>query len=440
MSCEDGYVLPKLNPRLKLLQPYPFEKLQRLFEGVEPNPRLKPINLAIGEPKHPVPQFIRDAMSSGLDGLANYPSIIGRESLRQSIADWLKRRYCIAQINPETQVIPTLGSREALFSLAQAMLDESKDDGLVLCPNPFYQIYEGAALLAGLRPYFINSVPGNQFHLNWAGVPNEVWRRVQMVFTCSPGNPSGAVMALDAWRELFALSDKYGFIIAADECYSDIYFDESNPPLGALEAAHKLGRNGFPRLVVLASLSKRSNVPGMRSGFAVGDASIIEQFTRYRTYHGSAMNGTIQSASEAAWKEDSHIQENRLLYAEKFDAFYDIVNPVLPLVKPAAAFYYWVATPIDDKDFAVHLLRDANITVLPGSFLGRDAHGINPGKKFIRIALVSSATESVESAQRIRKFVECSLPHLKPHRNGVGVETGPGFARQRKNHFESLRL
>jgi len=272
-----------MNPKLQQLQPYPFEKLRQLFAGITPNPQLKPINLSIGEPKHPTPQFIRDALVANLDGLAAYPVTIGRESLRHTIADWLKRRYGIAHIDPATQIIPTLGSREALFAFAQTVLDGSKTDGLILCANPFYQIYEGAALLAGLKPYFINALPENNFRQDWRSVPDDVWQRVQLVFTCSPGNPTGTVMTLDEWRELFALSDKYGFIIAADECYTEIYFDEANPPLGALEAAEKLGRSDFPRLVVLGSLSKRSNVPGMRSGFAAGDASIIKQFTLYPT-------------------------------------------------------------------------------------------------------------------------------------------------------------
>ncbi|MES2354337.1 MAG: succinyldiaminopimelate transaminase [Pseudomonadota bacterium] len=395
-----------MNPKLQLLQPYPFEKLRQLFNGIVPNAQLKPINLSIGEPKHATPQFIRDALSSNLDGLAGYPTTIGRDSLRQAIADWLQRRYGVTQIDPATQIIPTLGSREALFSFAQAVLDGSKSDGLVLCPNPFYQIYEGAALLAGLRPYFINTLSETAYRLNWASVPDDIWRRVQLVFTCSPGNPNGAVMTLDEWRELFVLSDKYGFVIAADECYTEIYFDEANPPLGALQAARQLGRDDFPRLVVLGSLSKRSNVPGMRSGFAAGDATIIKQFSLYRTYHGSAMGGAIQAASEAAWKDEAHVRENRRLYTEKFDTFYDAINPVMPLIKPAASFYYWVRTPIDDKDFAVRLLRDTNVTVLPGSLLGRDVHGMNPGQNFVRIALVSSTAESSEAANRIRNFIE----------------------------------
>jgi N-succinyldiaminopimelate aminotransferase len=395
-----------MNPRLDLLQPYPFEKLRKLFSGVTPNSALRPINLSIGEPKHPTPRFIRDALAAHLDGLASYPQTVGRESLRVAIADWLKRRYGIASIDPVTQVIPTLGSREALFSLAQAVLDSDDHDALVVCPNPFYQIYEGATLLAGAKPHFISTTAETGLRADWSSVPAEVWRRVRLVFTCSPDNPTGSVMTLDEWRELFALSDRHGFVIAADECYTEIYFDDSRPPMGALEAAHKLGRETYPRLVVLGSLSKRSNVPGMRSGFAAGDAELIRKFTLYRTYHGSAMNPAVQAASEAAWSDEAHVRDNRRLYREKFDAFYEIVNPVLPLTRPQASFYYWVATPFDDQDFAARLLREANVSVLPGSYLGREVDGINPGRNHVRIALVSTVEESAEAARRIKSFIE----------------------------------
>lgn len=403
-----------MNPQLALLQPYPFEKLRQIFAGITPEPQLKPINLSVGEPKHPTPQFIRDALAGNLDGLAAYPQTIGRESLRVVIANWLTRRYGLKHIDPATQIIPTLGSREALFALAQTVLDAKQNDGLVICPNPFYQIYEGAALLAGLRTYFINTQPETGFRMDWASVPDDIWRRTQLIFTCSPGNPHGAVMTLDEWRELFALSDRYGFVIAADECYTEIYFDEAKPPLGALQAAAKLKRDGYPRLLVLGSLSKRSNVPGLRSGFAAGDAAIIKRYTLYRTYHGSAMGGAVQAASEAAWQDEAHVRENRRLYTAKFAAFYDIVNPVLPLNKPQASFYYWMKTPIDDQEFAVRLLREMNVTVLPGSLLAREAHGINPGKGYVRIALVSSLQETIDAAQRIRNFLDllsiASLP------------------------------
>jgi N-succinyldiaminopimelate aminotransferase len=276
----------------------------------------------------------------------------------------------------------------------------------VVCPNPFYQIYEGATLLAGAKPHFISTTAETGLRADWSSVPAEVWRRVRLVFTCSPDNPTGSVMTLDEWRELFALSDRHGFVIAADECYTEIYFDDSRPPMGALEAAHKLGRETYPRLVVLGSLSKRSNVPGMRSGFAAGDAELIRKFTLYRTYHGSAMNPAVQAASEAAWSDEAHVRDNRRLYREKFDAFYEIVNPVLPLTRPQASFYYWVATPFDDQDFAARLLREANVSVLPGSYLGREVDGINPGRNHVRIALVSTVEESAEAARRIKSFIE----------------------------------
>ncbi len=394
-----------MNPNLYHLQPYPFEKLRQLFSTIKPNGDLSAINLSIGEPKHSTPQFIIDALVENTSGLAAYPTTIGKDSLRVAIREWLKSRYGV-NLDFATQVIPTLGSREALFAFAQTVLDGSKSDGLVLCPNPFYQIYEGAALLGGLAPYFINNTADNNFRFDWKSVPEVIWKRIQLVFTCSPGNPHGAVMSIEEWKELFELSDQYGFVIAADECYTEIYFDEANPPLGALEAAKKLGRDNFTNLVVLGSLSKRSNVPGMRSGFAAGDAKIIKQFTLYRTYHGSAMGGAIQAASEAAWKDETHVKENRRLYSEKFSEFYEILNPVLPLNKPAASFYYWVKTPIDDQIFAQRLLLEKNVTVLPGSLLARTAHDLNPGQNFVRIALVAPISESRESALRIRQFVE----------------------------------
>ncbi len=406
MLCKNVELPVNLNSRLQLLEPYPVEKLSSLFSGVTANPFMTPIDLSIGEPKHPAPDFINKILSTGMEGFSSYPTTTGCFSLRENITNWLSRRYQLKSLDPETQVLPTLGSREALFSLAQAVLDDTNGNGLVLCPNPFYQIYEGSALLAGAKPYFINTVPEEDFRLDWSSVPVQIWPRVQLVFVCSPNNPSGAVMSLDEWRELFRLSDKYGFIIAADECYSEIYFNEQEPPLGALQAAHQLGRDSFPRLVVLGSLSKRSNVPGMRSGFAVGDVKIIEQFTRYRTYHGSAMGGLIQHASSALWRDEEHVYSNRESYRKKFSLFKKIVNPVLPLNEPDASFYYWVKTPIDDQTFAVRLRREKNISVLPGSLLARDAHGLNPGRNFIRIALVSTIEETRNAAQRIREFVE----------------------------------
>ena len=395
-----------MNPDLDRLQPYPFEKLRGLFKDTTPNPALSAIALAIGEPKHPTPPLITDALADNLSGLARYPLTLGSESLRATIAAWLKRRYDLNQIDPHTQVVPTLGSREAIFSLAQTIIDRGKPGATVICPNPFYQIYEGAALLAGATPYFINNVADNNFRYDVSAVSEAVWARTQLVYACSPANPTGKVMSLEEWEQLFNLSDRYGFVIVSDECYSEIYLDNANPPLGALEAAQALGLDGYARLVAMGSLSKRSNVPGMRSGYAVGDAAILKQFTLYRTYHGSAMGPAVQAASEVAWKDEAHVIENRRLYREKFRAFYDIVHPVLPLVMPDASFYFWVKTPIADTEFARRLYQDQHLTVLAGSYLGRVAHGINPGENYVRLAMVSPLNECIEAAHRMTNFIQ----------------------------------
>jgi N-succinyldiaminopimelate aminotransferase len=394
-----------LNPNLDRLQPYPFQKLNKLFKETAPNGAFAPISLHIGEPKHATPDFIRKALSDNLAGMAHYPTTLGARSLRASIAAWLSRRYGVPSMDPDAQIMPANGSREALFSLAQAVIDSSLSHAAVVCPNPFYQIYEGAALLAGATPYFLNALPENNFVLDYAQLPNDIWSRTQLMYVCSPGNPTGSVMSMDEWRQLFELSDRYGFIVAADECYSEIYFDEAARPLGALEAAHRLGRNGFPRLIVFGSLSKRSNVPGMRSGFAAGDAAILEKFLLYRTYHGSAMNPAVQSASEAAWNDELHVVENRRLYREKFAAITELLAGALQVSMPDAAFYLWIKTPVSDIEFTRQLYRDYNVTVLPGSYLARYAHGINPGENFIRVALVAPLAECVEAAERIKMLV-----------------------------------
>jgi N-succinyldiaminopimelate aminotransferase len=394
-----------LNPNLDRLQPYPFQKLNKLFKETTPNGAFAPISLHIGEPKHATPDFIRKALSDNLAGMAHYPTTLGARSLRASIAAWLSRRYGVPSMDPDAQIMPANGSREALFSLAQAVIDSSLSHAAVVCPNPFYQIYEGAALLAGATPYFLNALPENNFVLDYAQLPNDIWSRTQLMYVCSPGNPTGSVMSMDEWRQLFELSDRYGFIVAADECYSEIYFDETARPLGALEAAHRLGRNGFPRLIVFGSLSKRSNVPGMRSGFAAGDTAILEKFLLYRTYHGSAMNPAVQSASEAAWNDELHVVENRRLYREKFAAITELLAGTLQVSMPDAAFYLWIKTPVSDIEFTRQLYRDYNVTVLPGSYLARYAHGINPGENFIRVALVAPLAECVEAAERIKMLV-----------------------------------
>lgn len=389
-----------MNPNLDKLQPYPFQRLRDLFRDITPNPDLAPINLSIGEPKHETPAFIKQALAENLSGLANYPTTAGNSELRQTISAWLSRRYGIPALDAEKAIIPVNGSREALFAFAQAVIDGSKPNPVVICPNPFYQIYEGAALLAGAEPYFINTLPENNHVMDFGSVPQDTLRRTQLVYVCSPGNPSGKVMSLEQWRELFELSDRYGFVIAADECYSEIYFDETQPPLGALQAAHELGR-GFERLVIFSSLSKRSNVPGMRSGFVAGDAKILEKFLLYRTYHGCAMNPAVQAASIAAWNDEAHVVENRRLYAEKFKAVIPLLQGSLEVKMPDAAFYLWARTTVSDTEYARTLYRDHHVTVLPGSFLARDAHDINPGKGFIRLALVASLQECLEAARRI---------------------------------------
>jgi N-succinyldiaminopimelate aminotransferase len=393
-----------VNPNLAKLQPYPFERLRALLAGAAPPSGLAHVNLSIGEPKHATPTFIERALVAHLGGLASYPLTAGTASLREAIASWLERRYALPRVDPETQVLPVNGSREALFAFAQTVVDPSRGDAIVLSPNPFYQIYEGAALLAGATPYYVNMSAANGFVTDYAVVPPAMLARTQLVYACSPNNPTGRVMRLDEWRRLFELSDQYGFAIAADECYSELYFDEAKPPLGALEAARRLGRDGFPRLVVFSSLSKRSNVPGMRSGFVAGDAQLLERFRLYRTYHGSAMSPTVQAASEAAWRDEAHVRENRALYQRKFAAGLPMLGAPLATYMPDGGFYFWVRTPITDTAFARELYRQYNVTVLPGSYLAREAHGENPGANHVRVALVASLEESIEGVRRIDEF------------------------------------
>jgi len=393
-----------MNPLLDLLKPYPFQKLAALFKGSVANTSYTQVSLHIGEPKHTTPQFICDALSSNLSGLANYPTTVGSDALRNSIASWIQRRYKLPAMDSTTQVLPVNGSREALFSFAQAVIDRTRERPVVVCPNPFYQIYEGAALLAGATPHFLNTLPEDNFALNFEQLSVEIWQRTQLIYVCSPGNPNGHVMPLSEWKTLFEMSDRFGFVIAADECYSEIYFD--TPPLGALEAAQKLGRSDYRNLVIFSSLSKRSNVPGLRSGFVAGDAKVLEMFALYRTYHGCAMNPAVQSASAAAWNDEIHVAENRRLYAEKFSKVVDILKPVLPVILPDASFYLWLRVPVADTSFAQGLHRDYNVTVLPGSFLAREARGINPGENYVRIALVAPLKETLDAAHRIAEFTK----------------------------------
>ncbi|PPK43754.1 succinyldiaminopimelate aminotransferase [Trinickia symbiotica] len=395
-----------LNPRLDLLQPYPFEKLRVLLKEATPPATLPHISFGIGEPKHATPTLIREAIVASLDALSSYPATAGSGALREAIARWTTNRYGLPALDPATDVLPVSGSREALFALAQTVVDGTREGAVVLCPNPFYQIYEGAALLAGAEAHFANSDPARNFACDYGAVPDEVWARTQLLYVCSPGNPTGAVLTLDDWRELFALSDRHGFVIASDECYSEIYFDEATPPLGGLEAAHRLGR-GYERLVMLSSLSKRSNVPGMRSGFVAGDAVLLKKFLLYRTYHGAALSTVYQAASIAAWNDETHVRENRAKYIQKFSTVRPMLSEVLDVRMPDAAFYLWAnvaRTGLSDTEFARRLYADYNVTVLPGSYLARTAHGTNPGRDFVRIALVADVSECVEGARRIVDF------------------------------------
>nr|WP_315200081.1 succinyldiaminopimelate transaminase [uncultured Aquabacterium sp.] len=408
-----------MNPLLQRLQPYPFERLRGLTAGVTPNPALRHISLGIGEPKHATPAFIKQALTDALDGLAAYPATAGEAVLREACAAWVQRRYGLS-LDPATQILPVNGSREALFALAQTVIDPSqhRDAGgpAVVCPNPFYQIYEGAALLSGARVVFANSDPARNFAADWSSIPESVWATTQLLYVCSPGNPTGAVMPLDEWQRLFELSDRFGFVIASDECYSEIYFRESDAhgqsaaPLGGLEAATRLGRTDFRNLIALTSLSKRSNVPGLRSGFVMGDAALMKAFLLYRTYHGSAMSPAVQRASAAAWNDEAHVIENRALYRQKFERVTPLLAEVMNVALPDAGFYLWAEVPAhvcggSDETFTRELLAQYNVAVLPGSYLAREANGVNPGQGRIRMALVAGVDECVEAAQRICDFI-----------------------------------
>lgn len=397
-----------MNPLLSSLQPYPFERLRELTRGVTPNPEYRAISLGIGEPKHATPSFIRESLTGALDGLASYPATAGEPALREACAGWMQRRYGI-KLDAATQVLPVNGSREALFALAQTVIDPTRPGATVVCPNPFYQIYEGAALLAGAQTAFANSDPARNFAADWSAIDEATWSRTQLVYVCSPGNPTGAVMPLAEWAKLFELSDRHGFVIASDECYSEIYFRDE-PPLGGLEAAARLGRHDFRRLIALTSLSKRSNVPGLRSGFVAGDANLLKSFLLYRTYHGSAMNPAVQRASAAAWNDEEHVVVNRELYREKFAKVTPMLADVMDVALPDASFYLWAKVPdrlwgASDTNFARELLAQYNVAVLPGSYLARDAHGINPGAGRIRMALVAGVDECIEAAERIISFI-----------------------------------
>lgn len=397
-----------MNPDLSRLQPYPFEKLAKLFSTVEPAAHLNPIRLSIGEPKHPTPKLILDAITNNLDGIATYPLTRGSDALREAIVQWLSRRFKLptGNITAADHVLPVNGTREALFAFAQCVVDRTAEDAAVLMPNPFYQIYEGAAYLAGAEPVYLNCTAENGFNPDFDAVPDSIWDACQLLFLCSPGNPTGAVVPEETLKKLIELAHKHNFIIASDECYSEIYPDEANPPVGLLEVSAKIGNDGHKHCVVFHSLSKRSNAPGLRSGFIAGDTELLKKFHQYRTYHGCAMSPTFQEASIVAWNDERHVEENRDQYRQKFAAVKEILDPVMPMTFPDAGFYFWAHTPICDKEFAQRALGEQNVVVLPGSYVSREVDGINPGSQYVRMALVAPLEECIEAAQRLRKILE----------------------------------
>jgi len=397
-----------MNSLLSKLQPYPFQKLSKNLDNLSPNAEKKQIRLSIGEPQHKTPEIILNSLNTSSNRVAKYPTTQGSIELRESISAWVERRFGVGEIAPASEVLPVNGTREALFAFAQVVLSPSDNVKTVVMPNPFYQIYEGATLLAGAEPKFLNLGEATGGGWNLDQLDQAIWRTTKLLYVCNPGNPTGHVMTLNDWDQLFALSDQYGFVIASDECYSEIFFDESAPPLGALSAAHQLNRD-FERLMVFSSLSKRSNVPGMRSGFVCGDKSLIKNFLQYRTYHGSAMSPAVQAASTVAWNDEIHVKENRTLYRQKFDSFIEILNTSCQIQRPAAGFYIWLKTNIDDIEFASKLYESQNVVVLPGSLLARDAHGTNPGKNHVRIALVAEKHECDEAAERIKTFIDAGF-------------------------------
>ncbi len=400
-------IIHSMNPNLDHLQPYPFARLNELKKGIAPSANQEHIPLSIGEPKHDTPDFIHQAITENLNAIASYPTTKGNPALRLSIASWIAERFQInsTDIDAETQVLPVSGTREALFSFAQAVIDNKQSDPVVIMPNPFYQIYEGAALLAGAEPYFLNTTEENNYLPDFDSIPEHIWQRCQLIYICSPGNPTGAVISESEQQKLIKLAEKYDFIIAADECYSEIYADEQLPPVGLLQTAYAMGNKAFKRCVIFQSLSKRSNAPGLRSGFVAGDGEILEKYFQYRTYQGCALPVPTQMASTVAWQDEQHVKLNRDLYRGKFTAFIDILKDSCQINQPAASFYIWLKTPISDTEFCQRLFAEENITVLPGSFLSRQAHGINPGSNHVRIALVAPLAECKEAAYRIKRFI-----------------------------------
>jgi N-succinyldiaminopimelate aminotransferase len=392
-----------MNKNIQKLQPYPFEKLAKLKSGITPCGK-QHIALSIGEPKHKPPQFVLDNLKSNMHEIAKYPTTKGTDELRQTIATWLEKRFHIKSVNAHNQVLPVNGTREALFAFTQATVDASNGDALVLSPNPFYQIYEGAAYLAGAEPYFLNCLTENNFIPDYSAISEDIWERCQILFICTPSNPTGSVTSLEQFKELIELAQKYNFIIASDECYSELYPDENNPPVGLLEACAKFGNEEFKNCVVFHSLSKRSNLPGLRSGFIAGDANLLAPFLSYRTYHGSAMPIPNQLASIAAWSDEEHVKQNRHYYRQKFSDVYELLKDNYEIKLPQAGFYYWLKTPIADTDFAAKLFEQQNITVLPGRFLSREINGINPGEGYVRMAMVAEVDECLEAGKRLLEF------------------------------------
>ncbi len=396
-----------MDPNLNKLQPYPFEKLRELFSKGTQDSGLENINLSIGEPKSPTPSFIKEAMANNLDYLANYPKTKGELSLRSTIADWLVNRFSLPQdsINPEQHILPVNGTREALFAIAQTVIDRNSN-AKVLLPNPFYQIYEGAAYLAGAEPVYLDFsvVDGEVPCIDT--VSEQTWVQIQLVYICTPSNPTGDIMPLASMQKLLTLAHQYDFIIASDECYSEIYTDEKNPPQGLLQAAVANGDTGYQRSLAFYSLSKRSNSPGLRSGFVAGDASIIFQFLKYRTYHGCAMPISAQLASAAAWADETHVQANRTRYQQSFNFAIEEIAKEIVIEQPQAGFYLWLPTPIDDEQFALGLYSQQNVTVLPGKYLARSVNNQNPGADRVRIALVATPEECQTAAQRITTYIK----------------------------------
>ncbi|MFT4812247.1 MAG: N-succinyldiaminopimelate aminotransferase [Marinoscillum sp.] len=399
-----------MNPDLQKLQPYPFEKLTALKAQVSPNNNLSPIALSIGEPKHPAPPFVTQCLKDNISKVENYPTTKGLPVLRETIAHWLKQRFGLTHISSEHQILPVNGTREALFAFTQAVIDRSKN-GLVVSPNPFYQIYEGAVYLAGAQPHFLPCLEEKGFNPDFDAVSDDIWQQCQLLFLCSPGNPTGAVLDLATLTKLIALADKHDFIIASDECYSEIFVEDKSAPIGLLEACENIGRHDYARCMVFHSLSKRSNLPGLRSGFVAGDADLLKPFLLYRTYHGCAMPIQTQLASVAAWNDEKHVEENRRQYSLKFKAVIGILNDPslagkIEVKQTDASFYLWVKTEIDEEHFARQLYAQQHVTVLPGSYLSRTVDGINPGKNRVRLALVASVEECIEAAERIKHFVQ----------------------------------